>query len=165
VWRRKAKQFGGAVWRRKVKQFGGVVWRRKAKQFGGARWICPNVQNNIRRISKCVLQKKVFTKIFLFFLICLVWSLKKVFTKLQCPNDFKFARIYFKRGGANALPCPTFPTPMHTSEHCVRRQTVVSLQEFYSFCGSASVVIIAPSKTNVLSRGPLPTVGKQCIYF
>jgi len=34
----------------------------------------------------------------------LVWSLKKIFTKkrqkkrLQCPNNFRFTRIYFKRG-------------------------------------------------------------------
>jgi len=27
-----------------------------------------------------------------------VISKKKVFTKIQCPNNFNFAQIYFKRG-------------------------------------------------------------------
>jgi len=46
-----------------------------------------------------------WTKIFPFTLIGLGWSLKKGFTKILCPNNFKFAQIYFKRG-SDPRPLP-----------------------------------------------------------
>jgi len=45
-----------------------------------------------QNISKC-------TKIFFFRV-----GTKKVFTKIQCPINFIFARIYFKRGGGGKYP-------------------------------------------------------------
>jgi len=43
-------------------------------------------------------------------------SKKEVLTKIQCTNDFKFARIYFRGGGkCPSAPLNPSPTPMIVS--------------------------------------------------
>jgi len=54
-------------------------------------------------------QTKIFSNVLKFLLfshrIRVISKEKKAFTKIQCPNIFKFARIYVNRG-VSVLPSP-----------------------------------------------------------
>jgi len=62
--------------------------------LGGTRNLPECLKQNISKCMICSSKKKIFTKIFPFFLIGLVWSRKKGLHIFQvCPNIFKFAQI------------------------------------------------------------------------